>query len=136
MKKLFLDTNFVVDYLFRDEYKQQSAFFLEQAAKHGCKFYISYLTVANFAYIVRKLPTEYLLNLLTTIHDLFEIISNDATQISKAISLKPKDFEDALQYQAAISVGCGCIITRNEKDFPFSIIPVLSPQQFMTTYFN
>ena len=41
-----------------------------------------------------------------------------------------------LQYQAAKDANCDCIITRNEKDFVFSDIPVMSPASYLKTLLN
>lgn len=134
MKHIFLDTNFVIDYLVRDEYRQISRQFLSLAKIKGCQFYISFLSVANFAYIARRLDKEILYKYIATIEELFTILSNDSRQISAALSLNASDFEDALQYQTAVTNGCECIITRNGKDFKFSQIPVLSASDFMEEY--
>lgn len=134
MKHIFLDTNFVIDYLVRDEYRQISRQFLSLAKIKGCQFYISFLSVANFAYIARRLDKEILYKYIATIEELFTILSNDSRQISAALSLNATDFEDALQYQTAVTNGCECIITRNVKDFKFSQIPVLSASDFMEEY--
>ena len=40
-----------------------------------------------------------------------------------------KDFEDALQYFCAMSNQCDVIVTRNKKDFQFSSIDVLTPEE-------
>ncbi len=134
MKHIFLDTNFVIDYLVRDEYKHISRQFLSLAKSKGCQFYISFLSVANFAYIARRLDKEILYRYIATIEELFTILSNDSRQISAALNLSASDFEDALQYQTAVSNGCECIITRNGKDFKFSHIPVLSATDFMAEH--
>lgn len=134
MKKLFLDTNFIIDYLLREEFKNDSQQFLAEGSKRKCKFYISFLSVANFAYIARKLSTTELYRYLSALSNLFIIIPNTDSQIKSAIDLQASDFEDALQYQAALDAGCECIITRNEKDFGFSQIPVLSASDFVDRY--
>ncbi len=136
MKKLFLDTNFIIDYLLREEFKNDSQQFLAEGSKRKCKFYISFLSVANFAYIARKLSTTELYRYLSALSNLFIIIPNTDSQIKSAIDLQASDFEDALQYQAALDAGCECIITRNEKDFGFSQIPVLSASDFVDRYFR
>lgn len=136
MKKIFLDTNFIIDYLLREEFKKDSQQFLAEGSKRKCKFYISFLSVANFAYIARKLPSTELYDYLSAIRDLFNIIPNTDSQIMSAIELNAADFEDALQYQAALDAGCECIITRNEKDFGFSQIPVSSASDFVDRYFR
>ena len=136
MKKLFLDTNFIIDYLLREEFKNDSQQFLAEGSKRKCKFYISFLSVANFAYIARKLSTTELYRYLSALSNLFIIIPNTDSQIKSAIDLQASYFEDALQYQAALDAGCECIITRNEKDFGFSQIPVSSASDFVDRYFR
>lgn len=133
MKKIFLDTNFIVDYLLRDEYKPVCQQFLAEAKSSRCKFYVTYLSVANFAYIARKLDNELLYCHLNSLCELFEVVKNDLKQIKKAINLQASDFEDALQYAAAKDAGCDCIITRNAKDFSFSDIPVMSATEYLET---
>lgn len=102
--------------------------------KDSMKFYISYLTVANFAYIVRKMPRETILYMLRQMCDIFKIVKNTKEQIQRNIFLNPSDFEDGLQYQAAMDAGCDCIITRNQKDFQFAKIPVMSASEFLAKH--
>ncbi|MDE5655667.1 MAG: PIN domain-containing protein [Muribaculaceae bacterium] len=136
MKKIFLDTNFVIDYFVRDSYRSDSELLLNQGKDLGMIFYISFLSIANFAYIVRKQPQPVILEMIKDCCKLFNIIPNTDSQIMSAIELKAADFEDALQYQAALDAGCECIITRNEKDFGFSQIPVSSASDFVDRYFR
>lgn len=131
MKKLFLDTNFIIDFLLRDEFKPLCRDFLAYGIKNGIRFYISYLSIANFAYIARKLPKDQLYSHLSTLSELFTVIGHNKKQLEKAIALKTIDFEDALQYEYAKDGHCHCIITRNQKDFSFSEIPILSAEDFM-----
>ena len=100
----------------------------------GYSIYIGYLSVANFAYILRKIPKDQLYQLIHKLTTLFNIVSNDEYQINKATELSANDFEDALQYEAAITSNCECIISRNEKDFKFSKIPVMSFKTFSERY--
>lgn len=131
MKKVFLDTNFIADYLLRPEYKPVCQEFLAEGMRRKTRFYISFLSVANFAYIARKLPREMLYGYLTTIVELFNIVENNKKQLYKALALNSSDFEDSLQYRCAKDAGCECIITRNHKDFSFSDIPVLSASEYL-----
>lgn len=129
MKNIFLDTNFVIDYLLRPEYKVVSQRFLEYCAREGCKLTISTLSVANFAYIARKLPKAELYDYLKILTSLFELASLTEKVIASAIKMELPDFEDALQYQCALAAGAGCIITRNSKDFIGATIPVLTAEE-------
>lgn len=131
MKRIFIDTNIVLDLLMRDEYRSQIRELISRCANDG--LYISYLTVANAAYIMRKYSKDELNNNLKLILDLFEILPNDRNQIEKAITTAGADFEDILQYQSAKSGKCEVILTRNAKDFQFSDIPVMNVQEFLST---
>ena len=94
-------------------------------------FYISYLSVANFAYIMRKLPQEELYTKIRSICSVFNVVKNTKEQILKNLEMKVDDFEDGLQYQAALEAKCDVIITRNQKDFIFSNIPIMSPREYL-----
>lgn len=133
MKRLFLDTNFVIDYFVRQDFQGDAENLLAFGRKAGYKFYISYLTVANFAYIMRKMPPENLKSLIKRICTTFIVINNTEPQILSAVELNASDFEDALQYQAALAADCDIIITRNKKDFDFSSLPVMSASSFLLT---
>ncbi len=136
MKRIFLDTNFVIDYFVREDYAESSESLLANGRKCKCQFFISYLTVANFAYIMRKAPAETLRSLIRRICESFTVIQNNRQQILNALEVPTSDFEDCLQYQAAIEAECDCIITRNGKDFSFSELPVMSATEFVERYFK
>lgn len=129
MKKIFLDTNIVLDLLIREEYKSQIRDLINSCAED--ELYISYLTVANAAYIMRKYPKDELKANINLILELFEILPNDESQIEKAIKTEGSDFEDILQYQCAKSIECEVILTRNAKDFRFSDIPIMDIPEFL-----
>lgn len=130
MKKVFLDTNFIIDYFIREDYNGDAERLLT-FGKDSMRFYISYLTVANFAYIVRKMPKGTVLAMIQNMCETFKVTKNTKEQILRNILQNPLDFEDGLQYQAAIDAGCDCIITRNKKDFTFSEIPVMTASEFL-----
>lgn len=135
MKRIFLDTNFVLDLLIRDEFKADAQRFLVNARSANCKFYISFLTLANFAYVMRKVPKDSLYQYLNDIMSIFEVAECNRNQAIKAIDSRWSDFEDSLQYQCAIENRCDAIITRNAKDFPGVEIQVLSASEYSLKYF-
>lgn len=129
MKRIFLDTNIILDLLIREEYKSQIKDLIYHCAED--ELYISYLSFANAAYIMRKYPKSEIKEKLNLILELFEIIPNDKYQIQKALDTEGSDFEDILQYQSAISLRCEVILTRNAKDFHFSDIPIMTVEEFL-----
>lgn len=134
MRRIFLDTNFIIDYFVREDYSGDAEKVIELCDSENMELFISYLTVANFAYIMRKLRPETLRLLISKICIIFNIISNTKDQIIQNLNIHTTDFEDGLQYQAALSAGCECIISRNKKDFPFTEIPVLTPEEFLSSF--
>ena len=55
---------------------------------------------------------------------------NDS-QCEKALAAIAPDFEDMLQYEAALASDCEVIVTRNQKHFPKDTVPILSPHEFI-----
>jgi len=50
----------------------------------------------------------------------------------KALNSHIHDFEDAMQYFAALEIKVNAIITRNKKDFKNAKIPVLTAKEFLS----
>ena len=116
MKKVFLDTNVVLDYyLDREGFSDDAEAILAYGYNQGCSLYVSSLTCAN-------------------LFEFAEITSVDSNAVKSAVTLQAKDFEDALQYFSAKAIGVDCIVTRNVKDFPFSELQVLTPKDFLAHY--
>ena len=62
---------------------------------------------------------------------LARVISLDSKVFDMALNSEFKDFEDTIQYYAAIESDIDIIITRNLKDFKKSDIPVMTGLQFI-----
>ena len=136
MKKIFFDTNFLVDYLLREQYFKICTEILEKLTEINALLYINSISVTNFAYIARKLPKPELNKLLSKILSIFELASNNKEDFLSVITMNVPDFEDGLQYQTALANDCDFIITRNQKDFEFSKIPVLSASEFLEKHLS
>ena len=55
-------------------------------------------------------------------------------EIQSALDSDFADFEDAIQYFAAVSAGgVTAIITRNGADYSTSRLPVMSPDQYLSS---
>ncbi|MGK6351306.1 PIN domain-containing protein [Parapedobacter sp. DT-150] len=61
------------------------------------------------------------------------IAASDAATVSQAVADKRiHDFEDGLEYYAAVQSGCDIIVTEDKGDFYFSDLPVYSCADFLT----
>lgn len=60
-----------------------------------------------------------------------DVICVDGDTIRNALDSQVKDFEDAVQAQAAQSVSLDYIVTRNTTDFHYSPVPAISPVEMI-----
>jgi predicted nucleic acid-binding protein len=130
MKRVFLDTNILLDYALGREHSDDA----EQLLQRGCNgefcLLASYLTFANIAYILKGKVNIY--NLLEDLHKFITVIPNDDVQLHAAMSIPVRDFEDMLQYQCAKAGTCDVIITNNGKDFAeFCDLPFMTAANFL-----
>ena len=133
-RRVWLDTNVTLDLILeRDPFVEDVAtiFSLHEALE--IEIYISTLSLANIAYVVKKNGRNPFL-VVATLLKWVNIISLDVTHFEKNLATNFKDFEDGLQYFSAMSVkDVKCIITRDKVDFKSSAIPVFTPKEFLKT---
>ena len=132
MKRIFLDTNVIVDFILEREGAEDAANILQLAEDGKIELAVSFLTMANTAYIARKGHTqEQLYSIMTDLSDMLKTLPMDETQLKQALECPATDFEDMLQYQCAKANLCDIIITRNCKHFAFAQLPILTPSEYL-----
>lgn len=116
---LLIDTNIVLDVLMnRTEFVKDSAMIWKLCETEQAKGYISTLTYANIMYIMRKqLEPDRIEEVFRRLNLIFEFADFSSSVLERAVHMKWKDFEDAVQSATAESVHADYIITRNIKDF-------------------
>ena len=133
MNRVFLDTNVLLDVLLRREpFVYDSAQVLDLGIKDKVELYATPLTFATCLFVARKsLGYANAIESLKILERHIHIAMMDSTQLHKALYAVAPDFEDMLQYHAAIAANCSHIITRNEQHFPKDGIMVMSPTAFL-----
>ena len=132
MKRIFIDTNVIIDVLIQRDGYLSSARVLALAKSEDATLFVSVLTMANLAYILRKsLRGNDFYAEMKKLSSLLNIADTTHGHFLSALELQAKDFEDALQYYCAVSNECDTIVTRNKKDFTFSSINVLTPEELL-----
>lgn len=132
MKRIFLDTNVLIDVILKRDDYVSAANVLALSENPRYTLYVSVLTMANIVYILRKeWKGDPLYDMLLRLSSLLNICSITDSDYDQAVALRAKDFEDALQYYSALSAQCDVIVTRNVKDFYFSDLTVSTPAQFL-----
>ena len=135
MKKVFFDTNIMIDVLGRREMFCLPSLQIMSLADRGLlRVYVSALSYATASFILGRDNKE--LDILREFSKFMKITTTtpvDYLIIEKSIESKFKDFEDAMQYFSAKNEDIDYIITRNKRDFSASDIPVYEPQEFIDT---
>ena len=134
MKKIFVDTNILIDLLSRREpYFEEAATLFSLADKKQIELTISSLTIANTSYtLLRQMDSNKAKSILRKLRLIVNILPLDDKIVGLALNDETfSDFEDGLQYFTAIENGQELIITRNLKDFKNSKLPTLTAKQLI-----
>jgi predicted nucleic acid-binding protein len=139
MRKIFLDTNIIVDLLAkRVPFYEDAAKLFSLADQHEIELSCSALSIANIYYILFKNKNCAVAN--TVIKSLFTILDvlplNDKVLQLSLTNHLFQDFEDSIQHYTAIENNIDVIITRNKKDFVSTVIPVMEPNEIVKYFEN
>ncbi len=135
MKILFVDTNVLIDFLAnRKPFSICAAKLFTLSLSNKVKLYISAVSYNNIYYILRQsLSHKETIHLLKELSALTTIVDVSKKVIESAIASDFNDFEDAIQYQCALSINkVDCIITRDIKDYKKSTIRVMSTEEIIS----
>lgn len=134
MKKIFVDTNIIIDLVAdRKPFSKFAVHIFALAEQKKIRLYASSHSIATTHYLLKKYIDENALRgVLYDLLDYLHIVPVDINIIRKGLKSKHKDFEDALQIIAAHSVdNMDCIVTRNIRDFRNAELPVLTPDELI-----
>ena len=133
MRKVFFDTNIMIDVIGRREQFCKPSMQIMSLADRGLiRIFVSALSYATASFILRKYNKE--LDIISEFSKFMKITTAtlvDSSMVEQSVKSKFKDFEDAMQYFSAKHENIDYIITRNKKDFAVSDIPVFEPQEFV-----
>jgi predicted nucleic acid-binding protein len=133
MIKLFIDSDIILDILLqRQHYFEAAADLYKLCGTEIHQAYTSVHSILNVHYVARKIHGERLSRqAIQSVTEVVKVVDENGSLIQQALLSDFPDFEDAVQYFAALSVGCDYIVTRNIKDYKHSVIPVTTAEQFL-----
>ena len=134
--KFLVDTNVLLDvFLNRLPYYESSAFIWGVAENQRADVFISAISYNNIFYMIWKhAGKDAAQRAIEVLNATFSLAPLDQATLGKAIMSRKADFEDAIQFYSALSIGAECIVTRNAKDFPQDVLPLLTPDSFYSLY--
>lgn len=130
---LLVDTNIILDVLLsRPEFVKDSSMIWKLCETEQANGYLSTLTYANMMYVMRKqLTPDQIEDVFRKLNLIFEFADFSPAVLERAVAMKWKDFEDAVQSATAESVHADYIVTRNLKDFMKSKVIAFTPAELL-----
>jgi predicted nucleic acid-binding protein len=135
MKRVFLDTNILLDFGLGREHADEAEKILALGLKGAIDVCASYLSYANMGFILRHHPKREIYDLIQLMREDILVLPADSIQLDKGLALYADDFEDALQYECAKAADCDVIVTNNGKDFAqFCDLPFMTAAEFLADW--
>ena len=133
MIRAFLDANIILDFLTnRELFGKEAALLFENVQKQKLKAFTSSNSIANIHYILNDLSKQRnVRQVLVDVRKFLDLVPTDEEILDRALASDFHDFEDAIQYYAALENDMDFIITRNKKDYHSSKLPVHSAEEYL-----
>jgi len=128
IRRVFVDTDVILDLLLARQpfYPAATELFL-LIQNEQVEAWSSPLVFSNLFYILRKaLSAPEAIAALRKLRLLVRLLSVDERTTDLALASSFTDFEDAIQYYAAVSGNLDALITRNKQDFRAAKLPILT----------
>jgi predicted nucleic acid-binding protein len=137
--RIFVDANIIVSVLNNEQPKFRFTSRILSLPDFNSKYklYTSPICLAIAYYFAeKKCGFQRALQKIKLLSQKINITSVTEKEVREAAS-NPKidDFEDGLQYYAALNSKCDLILTENVPDFHFSKIQVLDSEDFLVNHF-
>ena len=134
--KIFVDTNVLIAVLNKQYPLFPYAARILSLSDHArFKLYTSPICLAiAFYFAEKKSGTEQARKKIALLADKLEIATTDIETVRSTVANRAiHDFEDGLEYYAAIQSGCKVIVSEDVADFYFSNIPVQNCADFLSS---
>jgi len=132
MKRVFVDTNVILDVLLqRDGFWRGSMNIFQLAELGKIKAYVSASSMTDIFYVAnKKLSTPVARKAIDKLLTIFEVVGVDGKDLRGALSVPIDDYEDALQAYCANKADADVLVTRDAEGFPDIGIEVVEPTNF------
>jgi predicted nucleic acid-binding protein len=128
--KLVFDSNVLLDITqTRDPHFADSLEVVRRSMSFNGDAVVSASAVTDIYYVLRRqlASAKKAREALDRLLDLVDVCTVEALDIYTAHSAKIPDFEDAVVAAVAARIGARYIVTRNVKDFNYSLVPAITP---------
>jgi len=133
MKKVFLDTNVLLDFLLdREPFNNEIAEIIQESINETLQLCVSSVTITSANYIIGRSEGINAANRKTAkILKLVVVETVGQSTVQKSSDSEFKDFEDGVQNFCAVEANHEIIVTRNVKDFKQSELAIMTPTELI-----
>lgn len=136
MMKILVDTNVIINYLTcrEDKYSEESRQVMTMCAKEKLEGYVAFhsLSIIWYSSGRMKLPEETRREWLDRVCKILKTASAGHDAVVEAVhNIEFRDFKDNLQDCCAVSAGCDYIVTVNVKDYEYSNVKAVTPEELV-----
>lgn len=128
--RVLVDTCVVIDALqSREPFRKDAEALLLSVANRRFDGFLTAKSVADIYYLTHRAThsDSATRRILSSLFQLFELLDTTGLDCRKALTSPLSDFEDAIMSESALRAGVDCIVTRNERDYRRSPVPVCAP---------
>jgi predicted nucleic acid-binding protein len=134
-KKIFIDSDIILDLLAERENYRAAAKIFSLAYKKAIELYTSAVILANVFYLLRKKDgNEKAKKSLKDLRIFVKILPINENIVDITLNSKFSDFEDGLQYFTARENNISILITRNTKDYKEKEIIIQTSEEFIKSH--
>ncbi|PIR43337.1 hypothetical protein COV24_03150 [candidate division WWE3 bacterium CG10_big_fil_rev_8_21_14_0_10_32_10] len=130
--KIFVDNDVILDVLLKRESFEYSRELLTLIEQKQVKAFTSPIIFTNSFYIITKVKNKSKAwAALKKIRLLFNVSNVTEKIVDLALASDFLDFEDAIQYYAALEQKVDYIVIRNKKHFISKQVPIITPAEYV-----
>jgi predicted nucleic acid-binding protein len=135
VKTILCDINFILDiFLKREPFYSPAARIFAMIEAKQLKGYLCSNSFPTLFYVLAKeLKRDKAMKVLEKVRIVFRVAAVDEKVIDLSLASDFRDFEDAVQYYAAVSIKADCLITRNKTDYVTGDLTIMTPEEFLAS---
>lgn len=137
--KIIIDNNVILDvFQNREPFVRFSSRVLRLVETKQIKGYVTANSITDIHYVLNRSlkDKEKVYTTMDVLLQFIDVVDVTAKDIKKALHPEVIDFEDELISVCAKRANIDYIITRNTKDFASAPIPAITPEDFLTKFFE
>ena len=132
MNALF-DTNALLDVILdRPPFSTPATSLMAEVERGNLQGYLCATTITTVYYLTAKVQGRSVaVQAIKKLLQIFEVASVNRSVLEGALAVDFSDFEDAVIYASALSVGADVLVTRDGKGFKSAQLPILAPHELV-----